>query len=92
MSASAKEPRWERRKQDRPQELLAAAASAQRSLVVDADALTSFAGAADDLAGLLGQCPGAVVTPHDGEFARLFGGHADVLDAPSKLARARAAA
>ena len=25
MSASAKEPRWERRKQDRPQELLAAA-------------------------------------------------------------------
>ncbi|OYX68900.1 MAG: bifunctional ADP-dependent NAD(P)H-hydrate dehydratase/NAD(P)H-hydrate epimerase [Rhizobiales bacterium 32-66-11] len=76
----------------RTRDLLTAAAGSSRSLVVDADALTSFAGAADGLASVLSQCAGAVITPHDGEFARLFGGHADVLDAPSKLARARAAA
>ena len=33
-----------------------------------------------------------VVTPHGGEFARLFAGDDGVLDAPSKLASARAAA
>ena len=33
-----------------------------------------------------------IVTPHEGEFARLFRGRSEVLDQPSKLARARAAA
>ena len=54
-------------------------------MVLDADALTVFAGDAEALAGAIrGAC---VLTPHEGEFARLFEGIAG-----SKLARARAAA
>jgi NAD(P)H-hydrate epimerase len=62
-----------------------AALATGRPVVLDADALTVFEGAADALAGALrGDC---VLTPHEGEFARLFGKHDG-----SKLARARAAA
>lgn len=68
------------------------AAASDRRLVVDADAISSFAGDARGLAGALKAAPAAVVTPHDGEFARLFSGERLVLDAPSKLARARAGA
>jgi NAD(P)H-hydrate epimerase len=50
----------------RAQKLLATG----RSVVLDADALTSFAGAADGLAAAV-QGP-TVLTPHAGEFARLF--------------------
>ena len=38
-----------------------------------------------------GQAP-TVLTPHDGEFSRLFKGHPDILDPRSKLERARRAA
>jgi hydroxyethylthiazole kinase-like uncharacterized protein yjeF len=64
-----------------------------RGFVLDADALTSFAGEAAALAALTRAARvDAVITPHDGEFARLFAGRAEIVDAPSKLARARAAA
>ncbi len=62
-------------------------------LVVDADALTLLARNPQRLAAL-GKRPGAerVLTPHEGEFSRLFGGDAAIIDAPSKLERARRAA
>ncbi len=57
-----------------------------KSVVLDADALTLFAGEADAMA----KRPGGalVITPHDGEFARLFPDLTDL----GKLERTRAAA
>jgi NAD(P)H-hydrate epimerase len=61
-----------------------AALATKRAAVLDADALTSFAEAPEDLFGAIdGPC---VMTPHAGEFMRLFHVEGD------KLARARAAA
>ncbi len=70
------------------------------AIVLDADALTLFADRPDDLfdriaarAEKTGGADGAVIlTPHEGEFARLFG-RGEAADPPaSKLDRARAAA
>ena len=61
-----------------------AALATKRATVLDADALTSFAEAPEDLFRAIdGPC---VMTPHAGEFMRLFHFEGD------KLARARAAA
>jgi ADP-dependent NAD(P)H-hydrate dehydratase / NAD(P)H-hydrate epimerase len=66
---------------------------ARRRVVLDADALTSFAGRALALAALTRAEPvDVVLTPHEGEFDRLFNSNRDILQAPSKLAKARAAA
>lgn len=81
---------------DDAEALVAAALEASarpRAAVLDADALTLFAGRAEDLAALIHGASGPVVlTPHDGEFARLFAGLGDVLGASSKVERARAGA
>ena len=100
---------------DETAELVMSALNADAAVVLDADALTSFAGqcdgheetarvgfgftarseqknfAASDLFNAIGVKPErpVVMTPHDGEFRRLF---PDLADEPSKLDRARAAA
>jgi hydroxyethylthiazole kinase-like uncharacterized protein yjeF len=64
-----------------------------RAVVLDADALTSFSGEAGALAKLIAlRGRTTLITPHEGEFARLFAADAEVLGAPGKLERARAAA
>ena len=55
--------------------------------------MTSFAGEAAALAALTrGARAATAITPHDGEFARLFKANDEILNLPSKLERARAAA
>jgi len=61
-----------------------AALATKRATVLDADALTSFAEAPEALFGAI--CGPCVMTPHSGEFARLFP------DMGHRLASARAAA
>jgi hydroxyethylthiazole kinase-like uncharacterized protein yjeF len=79
---------------DRTRDLVLAALSAQRGLVLDADALTSFAEAPDQLFDAIkaSNCPQVVLTPHKGEFNRLFKGIETNNPLHSKLDLARAAA
>lgn len=70
---------------------VAAAAQAGRTLVLDADALTSFSESAEPLARIISRAAAAVLTPHEGEFARLFKGKRKV-GSGSKAERSRAAA
>ncbi len=62
-----------------------AALAARKSCILDADALSAFAGDPPDLFSRLH--PDCVLTPHEGEFARLFPGMQG-----DRLARARQAA
>jgi hydroxyethylthiazole kinase-like uncharacterized protein yjeF len=65
-------------------ELVRAALATRRAVVLDADVFAAFAGRADELAGAI-DGP-TLLTPHEGEFARLFA------EAGDKLASARQAA
>jgi len=66
---------------ERARELLPVALRAKRATVLDADALTAFADAPEGLFALLhARC---LLTPHDGEFARLFPDIAAKLAAPA---------
>jgi hydroxyethylthiazole kinase-like uncharacterized protein yjeF len=75
-------------------DLVLAALSAERGLVLDADALTSFAQAPDQLFGAIkaSSYPQVVLTPHQGEFQRLFNDIRDQNLLHSKLELVRAAA
>lgn len=73
---------------DEPKELVYDALAAQKSCVLDAGALTNFANDPVDLFNTLhDQC---VITPHEGEFQKLFGAHID--ENADKVARAKQAA
>jgi len=78
----------------RTRDLVLTALSAKRSLVLDADALTSFAEAPDRLFEAIkaSQDPQVVLTPHEGEFPRLFSDISNKNPLRSKLERVRAAA
>ena len=79
---------------DRCRDFVLAALAAKRAAVLDADALTSFAGAPERLFEAIRQTPEpqVVLTPHEGEFPRLFSDSSNKHSLRSKLERVRAAA
>jgi ADP-dependent NAD(P)H-hydrate dehydratase / NAD(P)H-hydrate epimerase len=79
---------------ERTRDLVFTALSAGRGLVLDADALTSFAEAPDRLfeAIKVSQDHQVVLTPHEGEFHRVFSEMSNKYPLRSKLERVRAAA
>ena len=78
----------------RTRDFVFTALSQKRGLVLDADALTSFAEAPDRLFEAIKASHDAhvVLTPHDGEFPRLFSDMSNKHPDRSKLERVRAAA
>ena len=79
---------------ERTMDFVLTALSGQRELVLDADALTSFATAPDRLFEVIKASPDpqVVLTPHEGEFPRLFSDISNKHPHRSKLERVRAAA
>jgi hydroxyethylthiazole kinase-like uncharacterized protein yjeF len=74
--------------------LVTTALAGERAVVLDADALTSFADESASLVQAMSARGDAatVLTPHEGEFSRLFKMVSAVSESESKLDRARAAA
>ena len=74
-------------------EAVRAALASAAAVVLDADALTSFAEEPAGLASAIAKRPGrgVVLTPHEGEFARLFRAIAHESNVNSKLEKARLA-
>jgi hydroxyethylthiazole kinase-like uncharacterized protein yjeF len=79
---------------ERTRDFVHTALSAQKHLVLDADALTSFAEAPDHLFESIkaSHDPQVVLTPHEGEFPRLFSDMSNKNPGRSKLERVRDAA
>src|SRR5215468_7852341 len=79
---------------ERTRDFVHTALSAQKHLVLDADALTSFAEAPDRLFESIkaSHDPQVVLTPHEGEFPRLFSDMSNKNTGRSKLERVRDAA
>src|SRR4051794_33873577 len=79
---------------DRTRDFVLTAVSANRNLVLDADALTSFAERPEQLFEMikLSHDRQVVLTPHEGEFPRLFSDISNKRPGRSKLERVRAAA
>jgi ADP-dependent NAD(P)H-hydrate dehydratase / NAD(P)H-hydrate epimerase len=77
----------------RTRDLVQTALGAERAVVLDADALTSFADAPEHLFKLIQARsePKVVLTPHEGEFPRLFSDISNKTPYRSKLERVRAA-
>jgi len=75
-------------------ELVLAALAGERGVVLDADAITSFAKTPQRLAEAIKSRSGTVtiMTPHDGEFSRYFGSLDPRTQAGSKLEKTRLAA
>jgi hydroxyethylthiazole kinase-like uncharacterized protein yjeF len=74
--------------------LVVAALAGDRAVVLDADAITSFAKEPSRLAQALRErrSKATILTPHEGEFARYFGALDDRAKVGTKLERARLAA
>jgi hydroxyethylthiazole kinase-like uncharacterized protein yjeF len=79
---------------ERTKDFVLTVLSAKRAAVLDADALTSFADAPDHLFEAIkhAQDPQVVLTPHEGEFPRLFSDISNKHSLRSKLERVRDAA
>jgi hydroxyethylthiazole kinase-like uncharacterized protein yjeF len=79
---------------ERTRDFVLSTLSAKRALVLDADALTSFADAPEHLFEAIkaSHDPQVVLTPHEGEFPRLFSDISNKHPYRSKLERVRAAA
>jgi len=75
-------------------ELVMAALASKAAVVLDADALTSFAGEPAVLASAIAECggPSVVLTPHEGEFYSLFKLIQQDHNVNSKLEKTRLAA
>jgi ADP-dependent NAD(P)H-hydrate dehydratase / NAD(P)H-hydrate epimerase len=75
-------------------ELVLSALAGERAIVLDADAITSFAKDPQRLAAALKARHGraTMLTPHEGEFSRFFGALDADINAGSKLEKARRAA
>lgn len=76
----------------RASEIIHAALASDRLLVLDADALTLLATSPQEREAMAGRKHPCVLTPHEGEFRRLFGKELTIAAEPSKLERARRAA